>query len=32
MKSEILPRLERINGKTTGQIARLDRVLRELSA
>ena len=32
MKSEILPRLERINGKTTEQIARLDRVLRELSA
>ena len=32
MKTEILPKLERINGKTTGQIARLEKVLRDLSA
>lgn len=32
MKTEILPKLERINGKTTGQIARLEKVMRDLSA
>ena len=32
METEILPKLERINGKTTGQITRLEKVLRDLSA